>query len=132
MFKDDNPAKEIKVAETIIGPSVKVEGDLNSDHDIIVDGEVIGNIKTKNNLRIGKGARVKAEVVAKNAYVAGQVNGNITVKEKLQVTAEAQIKGNITASLLVVEMGAKLNGQCKMLDEVTLANEKNLPPKTTK
>jgi cytoskeletal protein CcmA (bactofilin family) len=110
MFKDENPAKEIKVAETIIGPSVKVEGDLNSDQDIIVDGEVVGNIKTKNNLRISKGSKVKAEIIAKNAYVAGQVVGNITVKEKLQITAEAQVKGNITASLIMIETGAKLNG----------------------
>ncbi|MCR4280642.1 MAG: polymer-forming cytoskeletal protein [Candidatus Komeilibacteria bacterium] len=117
MFKEDNPARDIKSAETIIGASVKVEGDFTSDHDIIIDGEVTGNIRTKSNLKIGPGARVKAEINAKNAYIAGGIIGNVTVEEKLQLTSEASIKGNVNATLLMMEMGAKLNGQCHIGDD---------------
>jgi len=114
MFKEENPAKDIKSAETIIGPSVRVEGDFISDNDIIIDGEVVGNISTANNLRIGKGAVVKAKIDAKNAYIAGKVTGNVTVKDKLKVTDSASIKGNVTAKFLDVEQGAILVGQCKV------------------
>lgn len=132
MFKEENPAKDIKMAETIIGPSVRVEGDFDSDRDIIIDGEVIGNIKTKGNLRIGRGARVKAQVQAKNAYISGNVVGNVVVKEKLQITHEAKIRGNITANLLMVELGAKLNGSCKMVDDATVLEPKTSPNKPSK
>lgn len=114
MFKEENPAKDIKSAETIIGPSVRVEGDFISKHDIIIDGEVVGNISTANNLRVGKGAVVKAKIDAKNAYIAGKIVGNVTVKDKLKITETASIKGNIAARILEVEQGASLIGQCKV------------------
>jgi cytoskeletal protein CcmA (bactofilin family) len=115
MFKEENPAKDIKSAETIIGPSVRVEGDFISEHDIIIDGEVVGNISTASNLRIGKGAVVKAKVDAKNAYIAGKIIGNVTVKEKLKITETSSIKGNVTAKVLEVKPGALLVGQCKII-----------------
>jgi len=114
MFKEENPAKDIKSAETIIGPSVRVEGDFISEHDIIIDGQVVGNISTSNNLRIGKGAIVKAKIDAKNAYISGKVVGNVSVKEKLKITESASIKGNISAKILEIEQGASLIGQCKV------------------
>lgn len=114
MFREENPAKDIKAAETIIGPSVRVEGDFISQHDIIIDGEVVGNISTQNNLRIGKGAVVKAKIDAKNAYISGKVIGNVTVKDKLKITETATIKGNVTAKVLEMEQGASLVGQCKV------------------
>ena len=114
MFKEENPAKDIKSAETIIGPSVRVEGDFISEQDIIIDGEVVGNISTSNNLRVGKGAVVKAKIDAKNAYIAGRIVGNVTVKDKLKITETASIKGNVTARLLEIEQGASLVGQCRV------------------
>ena len=38
--------------ETIVGPSVKVEGDLNSDGNIVIEGQVNGKIKTTKQLRV--------------------------------------------------------------------------------
>ncbi|MBL7021975.1 polymer-forming cytoskeletal protein [Patescibacteria group bacterium] len=128
MFKEENPAKDIKSAETIIGPSVRVEGDFNSEHDIIIDGEVVGNISTANNLRIGKGAVVKAKIDAKNAYISGKVIGNVSVKDKLKITESATIKGNVSAKILEVEPGASLIGQCK----VTSVPESKAPEKIEK
>lgn len=124
MFKDDNPAKDIKVAETIIGSSVRVEGDFISDHDIIIDGQVIGNIKTKNNLKIGPTAIVKAEISAKNAYISGSVTGNVTILEKLYLTEKCSIKGNLNTHSLTIEQGAKFNGQCLMTDGEKVIEEK--------
>ncbi|MFW0838162.1 MAG: bactofilin family protein [Candidatus Komeilibacteria bacterium] len=124
MFKEENPAKDIKTAETIIGSSVKVEGDFISNHDIIIEGEVIGNIKTKNNLKIGEGSKVKAEVHAKNAFIAGSIVGNITVEEKLHITSQASVKGNVSAKLLMVELGATLNGQCNVVEETAAKTTK--------
>ncbi|OIO46764.1 MAG: hypothetical protein AUJ28_02050 [Parcubacteria group bacterium CG1_02_37_51] len=129
MFKEENPAKDIKTADTVIGASVKVEGDFNSDHDIIIEGSVSGNVKTKNNLKIGKNSKVKAEISAKNAFIAGTVTGNVVVQDKLHVTSDAEIKGNITASLIMVELGAKLNGQCRITPTPEALNNNSLPKK---
>ena len=46
--------------ETIIGPSVQVEGNFVANGDIIVEGTVSGSIKTEKNLRVGKDAKIFA------------------------------------------------------------------------
>lgn len=113
MFKDEQD-KQIKKVETIIGPSVKVQGDFTGDGDVIVEGIVVGNLKTKNHLKIGSGAKVQAEIEAQSAFIAGEVIGNINVLEEIEITASAKVKGDISASLISVEKGAKINGRLSM------------------
>lgn len=113
MFKDE-PSKQIKNAETIIGPSVKVEGDFVGDGNVIVEGIVVGNLKTKNHLTIGAEAKVNAEIEANSAYISGEVSGNLVVVGDVELTASARIKGDISASSIAIERGAQVNGRLSM------------------
>ena len=113
MFKDD-ATKTTKNIETIIGPSVKVEGDFSGDGDVIVEGIVSGNLKTKNHLKVMQGAKIQAEIEAKSAFIAGDIIGNINVADDLELTASAKIKGDISANIISVERGAVLNGKITM------------------
>jgi len=117
MFKGNAEGVDHKNVETFIGPSVKVEGDFSGDGDLVIEGVVIGNLKTKNNLSIGKDAVVEAEIKAKNAYIAGRVKGNVSVQGKLQLTATGQIMGDVKTAMLSVEMGGVINGSLSMLSE---------------
>jgi len=101
--------------ETIIGPSVKVEGNFDSQGDIIVEGQVSGTIKTAGNLRVGQKAKIKADVEASNVNNAGEIRGNVKSGEKLSLSSSAKVIGNVETSVLSVEEGAVLNGKCKMV-----------------
>ncbi|MBU1131494.1 polymer-forming cytoskeletal protein [Patescibacteria group bacterium] len=125
MFKKE-PTKSNKNIETIIGPSVKVDGDFHGDGDVIVEGIVTGNLKTKNDLKVMEGAKIQAEIEAKNAFVAGEILGNITVKENIDLTASAKVKGDLTANLISIERGAIVNGKLTMQ-----ASQPGLPSKAS-
>lgn len=99
-------------AETIIGPSVKVEGNFQGEGNILVQGSVIGNLRTNKNLRISEGSMVKADIEAANILVSGEVIGNLRIREKTELTKTAKITGDITTSIISVETGAVLNGKC--------------------
>lgn len=116
MFKQttDQPIKEFKNPETVIGPSMQVEGNFKGDGDVIVDGEVKGTLKTKKDLRVGKDAKIKANIEAVNALIAGTVEGNIKVKERLELTPTARIIGDISTHILQTESGAMVNGSITM------------------
>jgi len=114
MFKPDNKEKQSDEIETVIGPSVKVEGDFEGSGDMIVEGIVLGTLKTKNFLKIGSGAKIKADVEAKNAHIAGEVSGNLVIKENLELTSSAKIQGDIKTTSLAIEQGAVLNGKITM------------------
>lgn len=114
MFGRRNVPETKDTVETIIGPSVKVEGDFVGQGDVVVEGSVFGNLHTDQNLRIGPQAEVRAEVKAANAFVAGQLTGNVTVAGTLEVAATARITGDIAATTIAVEAGAVLNGKVTM------------------
>jgi len=111
---NDSGNREI---ETIIGPSVKVEGNFKGEGNINVDGIVQGSLKTNHNLKVGPSAKIRAEVEAENLFLSGEIRGNVKVKEKSQLAGTAKIFGNLETKLLTVEEGAIINGKCTMMPE---------------
>lgn len=101
-------------AETIVGPSVKVEGELSSEGNVRVDGQVTGDIQTSQNLAVGEQAVIAANIKALNAVIAGKVKGNITVNEALEITETGQVEGDIVAKIISIAPGAVFRGQCNM------------------
>lgn len=100
--------------ETIVGPSMNVEGDFVSEGNIIIKGYVSGSIKTGKMLSIEEGARVVANIQAADAVISGLVKGNIDVRGTCEITASAQIAGDIMCATLSVEPGALLQGKIHM------------------
>lgn len=109
MFKKGDKIDEV---ETIIGPSVQVEGDFVAAGDIIVEGVVSGKLKTERSLKIGEGAKIFASVAAANALIAGEIQGNVKIKESLELTRTAKIFGDVKTKILIIASGATLQGKC--------------------
>lgn len=104
-------------ADTVIGRSIKIEGDLVSNGSIVIEGEVIGSLKTEQTLRVGENAKVKAEVKAKEAFISGKVDGNVSVDEKLELASTAELNGDIKAQTLSIAAGAIFNGHSAMTEK---------------
>ncbi|MBU0597791.1 polymer-forming cytoskeletal protein [Patescibacteria group bacterium] len=112
-----NEEQDNREVETIIGPSVKVEGNFSSEGNITVEGVVHGTLKTKHNLKIGSKAKVKAEVEANDLFLSGEIRGNVKVLGKAKLTQSAKIFGNLDTKILTIEEGAIMNGKCTMVAE---------------
>lgn len=100
--------------ETVVGPSVNVEGDFASEGNIIVKGSVAGSVHTSRHLSVEPGARIMANVRAGSARIAGEVKGNMKVRETLELTATARVVGDIEVKTLVIEAGALIFGKVSM------------------
>ncbi len=100
--------------ETVVGPSMNVEGDFVSEGNIIVKGFVSGSVKTNKSIVIEEGAKVVANVKAADARVSGEVRGNIKIGDRLEVTTSARIVGDIQCKILIIEAGALLQGKVAM------------------
>ena len=114
MFSKNQPTHSQKSVETIIGPSVKVEGDFKGEGDLVVEGILIGTLETKNNLKIGQNAIVEASIKANNAFISGKIKGNVAIKGKIEITGTAVILGDIKAKIISIESGALIKGQLNM------------------
>jgi len=123
LFSSDEN-QNYKKTETIIGSSVKVEGNFKGEGNVTVDGIVQGSLKTSHDLKIGPKAKIRAEVEANNLFLAGEIRGNAKIKEKTQLTKTAKIFGNLETKILSVEEGAIINGKCLMISEPSIIENK--------
>ncbi|MEK9165831.1 MAG: polymer-forming cytoskeletal protein [Patescibacteria group bacterium] len=117
MFKKDTKGGKDTLKdeiETIIGPSVKIEGEFSSNGNIMIAGVVSGKLSTTQNLRVEEQAKISADIKANEAVIAGEVNGNIKITGHLEILSTAKINGDIQAGSIAMEQGAILNGTCTM------------------
>ncbi|MFA6171385.1 MAG: polymer-forming cytoskeletal protein [Patescibacteria group bacterium] len=131
MFTKSNGDSNVnlKEVETIVGPSVKVKGDFHCEGNIVVEGEVEGNLRCGNMLQLKNKSRISADVSAKEAIIGGEVKGNVKVSGYLEITETAKILGDIEAGIISIAKGAIFNGQCQMTKEgqPTKENGKTAP-----
>ena len=98
----------------IMNAGTSINGDLNSEGDLRIDGIVKGSITVRTKLVLGPSSKVDGNVKAANCDVQGTVNGNITIEDLLTVKATAKIVGDIKSQKLVIESGAEFNGNSQM------------------
>lgn len=100
--------------ETVVGPSVNVEGDFASEGNIVVKGTVSGTVFTSKHLTVEMGAKIIANVRAGSATIAGEVKGNMKIKETLELVSTSRVVGDIDVKNLKVESGALVYGKITM------------------
>jgi cytoskeletal protein CcmA (bactofilin family) len=104
---------------SIIGPGMRITGDLTTDGTVRVEGTIEGTLRAGKGVVIGKDGEVIGDVVTQDAVIGGRVRGTVTAESRLELQASAQIEGQISARAqhLVLEEGCRFNGQVHMLGE---------------
>lgn len=111
MFKKEQNLNNLNEAETIIGESVQVKGNFESNGNIIINGMLDGEIKTKGAILVGDKSKINANIKSNEMAVKGEINGNLKVKGYLSVSASAKILGDIECAQISIEKGAEINGK---------------------
>jgi cytoskeletal protein CcmA (bactofilin family) len=91
-----------------------VKGEVRTDSNFRLDGELVGTLNTLGKLVVGPTGRIEGEIVCGNADIEGEVVGNIKVDGILVLKSTARFKGNIIAQKIGMENGAEFNGTCQM------------------
>jgi len=86
-----------------------VEGSLQSDSEVQIDGLVKGDVRVER-LTIGETGRIEGQVAAETAEVRGRVVGAIIAKQ-VRLFSSASVEGDITAEQLAIEPGASFEGR---------------------
>ncbi len=101
-------------ALNMVGIGTQIKGDLTSDGDLRVDGQIEGNVITKSKIASGVTSEIKGNLQARSADISGKIFGDVVVSETLFLRASAKINGNIKTHKIVIESGAEFNGNCTM------------------
>lgn len=110
----NNPAPS-SGGRAVIGPSIRIQGDLTGEEDLVIEGRVEGKVDLKQqSVTIGQSGRVQADVFGRNITVEGEVRGNLVADEQITVRRTGHVQGNLTAPRVSLEDGAKFKGSIDM------------------
>lgn len=113
------PPRANESSMSIIGPGMRIVGDLSTAGTVRVEGTIEGTIQAGKAVVIGKEGEVIGDVITQDAVIGGRVRGTVVAESRLELQATAQIEGQISARAqhLVLEEGCRFNGQVQMLGD---------------
>jgi cytoskeletal protein CcmA (bactofilin family) len=109
--------EEIAIAEpaaeqTLIGQTVTIRGRLSSQENIVVNGEIEGDIEIPaHRLTIGMAGRMRGDVLAAEVVALGTIEGNVDARQNFVLGRSARMIGNIRTPSLKIEEGAFFKGK---------------------
>lgn len=131
MFTEKKEKQTQVTQRNVISKNTSIKGDIISEGDFRVEGNVDGTIQTSGRVVIGTSGSVKGKVTCNNADIDGKFSGELLVNNLLTLKATAQISGDVVISKLSVEPGAEFNANCVMKGSVKeLKNGKTTKEKT--
>ena len=111
------PIKTFKeTSSLIIGEGATIKGEIKEENEIIIQGNVDGDIECKD-LIVGKTGSVKGKIKADTLYVEGSIEGEINVRELLKLMSSSHISGKITYGSLQINEGGKIVGELEFKDK---------------
>ncbi|MCC6811183.1 MAG: polymer-forming cytoskeletal protein [Deltaproteobacteria bacterium] len=102
------------MANTVIGSSIVIDGEITGDEDLVIQGTVKGKIGLKQSLYVEGTGTVEADIQTQNVEIAGQVTGNITATDKVELKANCRMVGDIKAPRILIADGASFKGNVDM------------------
>ena len=104
------PSSRSSGGVTVIGETLRIQGTLTSNEEIVVNGELSGQLQMNHRLTIGAKGKVDAGVHAKEVIIAGSVKGNVDAAERITLRAGANLVGDVKTAGIVIEDGAYFKG----------------------
>lgn len=98
------------LVNSIIGAGSAVDGDIDVDGLLRIDGDLRGSLRVTGKVVVGAAGRVEAPIRAKSAIIGGTVKGDVYVSERLRVLAGGVIIGNVFAPRFEAEDGTVVHG----------------------
>ncbi len=115
---------------TFLGSDANVEGSIQFQGTIRVDGSVSGKITSNGGtLIVGEKASIDADISVGVAIVMGEVNGTIDANDRIEVYPPGRVGGDIQAPVISIEPGGIFNGSCTMKTSAASSDKTKAAPK---
>ena len=108
------PVARSSSSPCVIGPKIKILGELSGDEDVLIEGQIEGEIRITRDLRVGAGGVVKAKVSAQSIIVSGEIIGDCEAVGRVELQSTGKLTGNIRAPKIVIAEGAMFRGNSDM------------------
>ncbi len=112
------PNEVESTARNHVAPGTTIKGDVITEGDIRIDGNLEGTLISKGKVVLGETGTITGDVKCNTANVSGKMEGTVLVSEMLSVQHTGVVSGEITYGKLTVEPGAELSGKLSIVGKV--------------
>lgn len=99
---------------SIIGPGTTVNGEIQSEGTIRIEGTVLGRVQCSDSIVVQESGQVKADLIAGQVIISGEVHGNVYAQERLEIAQGGKVMGDITSPRISIAEGVLFEGKCQM------------------
>jgi len=115
--RPSSPAESGTASLSLIGDDLTITGNIVSEGEIQVDGNVQGDIQCAS-LVVGQDAQIRGSVVADDVVVRGRIVGSIR-GQRLSLQNSCHVEADISHKSLVIEQGAFFEGKSRRADDAS-------------
>lgn len=120
MFTRDSRPPRI---DTLIGKSAHVQGDLEFEGGLHLDGHIAGSVRAvrsgearESSLSVSESGSIEGAVQVPNVMLDGKVKGDIHARGRLVLGATARVEGNVYYGVIEMALGAQIMGKLVRLE----------------
>jgi cytoskeletal protein CcmA (bactofilin family) len=99
---------------THIATGTRLNGEISGATEILVDGEIAGEVRVDASVIVGMEGVVEGPISAPVVRVGGRVVGDVMATDRVEVLATGGLEGNISAPRVVISEGAFFKGRIEM------------------
>jgi len=98
----------------LISQGTTIKGDIETNGDLRIDGNIIGNIFTKGKLVVGESASIDGTIECENADISGKITAKVKINNLVRLSETSNFSGDIVTKKISIEPGAVFSGTCQM------------------
>lgn len=104
----DPPVEAQLPPSTVIAAGTLINGNIDCDGDLLVDGRVRGSVSAESLMVSAEGC-IEGEAAAEDVVVEGYIKGPVRARH-IHLLAGALVEGNLSCVTVTIDTGARLSG----------------------
>ena len=102
------------MANTVIGSTIVIDGEITGDEDLVVQGTVKGRISLREHVHVEASGVVEANIETTTITIEGTVTGDVHASERAELKTNCRVVGDIRAPRILIADGASFKGNVDM------------------
>ena len=119
------PSRSQQRRITHIAPGSRIQGQLTGPTELLIEGEVEGEIRVDAAVMIGTDGLVQGPVTAQVVRVGGRLFGNVTAYDRVEVAPSGSLEGDVAAPRIIIAEGAFFKGRVEMTGDKAQRPDRN-------
>lgn len=108
--------------DVIVGAKATINGDIQTEGSVCLDGKVNGDIKTNGYIILSNESELVGNVYAESADIFGKCIGNIETSGPVVINGDAELQGDVKCESIRTMPGCQFSGKLTVVPNNQMRN----------